>query len=75
MAQNQRRQRDALARVLSPEQVKIIEEEQEAELQMQRAQLRIMQAQKDAGLLDPSQTGAAVGYFEQGVTFAPPVSD
>jgi ribosomal protein L12E/L44/L45/RPP1/RPP2 len=75
MAQNQRRQRDALARVLSPEQVKVIEEEHEAELQMQRAQLRIMQAQKDAGLLDPSQTGAAVGYIEQGVTFAPSVSD
>ncbi len=74
-AQHQRRQRDALARVLSPEQIKVIEDEHDAELQMQRAQLRIMQAQRDAGLLDPAQTGANVGYIEQGVTFAPSVSD
>ena len=75
MAQHQRRQRDALARVLTPEQVKVIEEEHEAELQMQRAQLRIMQAQKESGLVDPAQAGAAVGYAEQSVTFAPTVSD
>lgn len=75
MAQHQRRQREALARVLTPEQVKVIAEEHNAELQMQRAQLRIMQAQKEAGLLDPAQSGNAVGYVEQGVTFAPSVSD
>lgn len=75
MAQHQQRQRDALARVLSSEQIKIIEEEHNAEIQMQRAQLRIMQAQKEAGLLDPSQNGAAVGYIQQGVTITPSASD
>lgn len=75
MAQHQRRQRDALAGVLTPEQLKVIEVEQNAELQMQRAQLRLMQAQKEAGLLDPAQAGNAVGYIEQGVTFTPSVSD
>ena len=75
MAQHQRRQREALARVLTPEQLKVIEEEHNAELQMQRAQLRLMQAQKEAGMLDPAQAGNTVGYVEQGVTFTAPVSD
>jgi hypothetical protein len=52
LEQHQRRQREALARVLTPEQIKVIEEEHNAELQMQRAQLRIMQAQKEAGVLE-----------------------
>ncbi|HKS57472.1 MAG TPA: hypothetical protein VJS12_19400 [Steroidobacteraceae bacterium] len=41
----QRQQREALARILSPQQLKVIEEEQESSLQLQRAQLRVMQAQ------------------------------
>jgi hypothetical protein len=77
MAQGQKKQRETLARVLTPEQLKVIEEEQNAELQMQRAQLRIMRAQQEAGLLDPAAQGVGntVGYIEQGVTFAPSVSD
>ncbi|HJY41436.1 MAG TPA: hypothetical protein VJ303_09375 [Steroidobacteraceae bacterium] len=43
----QRQQREALARVLSPQQLKVIEEEQESSLQLQRAQLRIMQTQPE----------------------------
>ncbi len=72
LAQNQRRQRAALQRVLTPEQLKVIEEEHSAELQMQRAQLRLMRAQQEAGLADPAQN---VGYVQQGVTFAPAVSN
>ena len=64
MAQHQKRQRDALARVLTPEQLKIVEDEQSAELQMQRAQLRMMRAQQEAGLLDPAQ-GNGVGFVSQ----------
>jgi hypothetical protein len=45
MEKYQRQQREALARVLSPQQLKVIEEEQESTLQLQRAQLRIMQTQ------------------------------
>jgi hypothetical protein len=52
MAKSQRQQREALARILTPEQLKVIEDEQNTELQMQRAQLRIMQAQKEAGMLE-----------------------
>jgi hypothetical protein len=61
MAQQHKRQRDALASVLSPEQLKIIEDEHNAEQQMQRAQLRILRAQQEAGLLDPAQGGGFVG--------------
>ena len=64
MAQHQKRQRDALARVLTPEQLKIVEDEQSAELQMQRAQMRMMRAQQEAGLLDPAQ-GNSVGYVRR----------
>lgn len=46
MANFQREQREALARVLSPQQLKVIEEEQESSLQIQRAQLRVMQTQQ-----------------------------
>ena len=74
MAQHQKRQREALARVLSPEQVKIIEDEQNAELQMQRAQIRMMRAQQEAGLLDPA--GNNVGVIQDSAAyFAPAVSD
>lgn len=45
MAKFQREQREALSRVLSAQQLKIIEEEQESILQIQRAQLRVMQTQ------------------------------
>jgi hypothetical protein len=48
MAKSQRQRREALARVLSPQQLKVIEDQQEADLQVQRAQLRIMQAQQAA---------------------------
>lgn len=49
-ARNQEKQREALARVLTPEQLKVIEDEDNADLQMQRLQLRMMQAQQAAGL-------------------------
>jgi hypothetical protein len=64
LTQNQRKQREALAHVLTPEQLKVVEEEHNAELQMQRMQLRLMRAQQAAGGLDPAQNA-------QGVFFAP----
>jgi hypothetical protein len=67
-AQHQKRQREALARVLSPEQLKVIEDEHSAELQMQRAQLRMIRAQQEAGLLDPAQGNLVQG---EAVTFTP----
>jgi ribosomal protein L12E/L44/L45/RPP1/RPP2 len=70
MAQQHKRQREALASVLTPEQLKIIEDEHNAEQQMQRAQLRIMRAQQEAGLLDPAQNDG-IGFFQQGVVMAP----
>jgi hypothetical protein len=71
-AQQQKRQREALAHVLTPEQLKIIEDEHKTQLQMQRAQIRMMRAQQEAGLLDPAQGG----YIQdQAVTFTPAVSD
>lgn len=45
VAKFQREQREALSRVLSPQQLKVIEEEQESILQLQRAQLRVLQTQ------------------------------
>jgi hypothetical protein len=45
MAKFQREQREALSRVLSPQQLEVIEEEQESVLQLQRAQLRVLQTQ------------------------------
>lgn len=74
--QHQRRQRDALAHVLTPEQLKVIEDEHNAELQMQRAQLRLMRAQQEAGMLDPAQnTVDGVTYFQSGVNLTPSASD
>ena len=69
MAQHQKRQRDALASVLSSEQLKIIEDEHNAEQQMQRAQLRIMRAQQEAGLLDPATN--SIGFVQEAVSIAP----
>ena len=74
VAQHQQRQREALARVLTPEQLKIVEDEHNAELQMQRAQLRMMRAQQEAGLLDPAQ-GNNVGFVQDSAVFMPSVSD
>ena len=70
MAQHHKRQRDALASVLTPEQLKIVEDEHNAEQQMQRAQLRIMRAQQEAGLLDPA-VGNSIGFVQQAVPIAP----
>lgn len=73
MAQHQKRQREALAGVLTPEQLKVVEDEHNAELQMQRAQIRMMRAQQEAGLLDQAANG--VGYIQDGWTAAPSASD
>lgn len=76
LAQTQRRHREALARVLTPEQLKVVEDEQSAELQMQRLQMRMMEAQQAAGGADPALgVATSVGFIEQGVNVAQPVSD
>jgi hypothetical protein len=76
LAQTQRRQREALGRVLTPEQIKVVEDEQNAELQMQRLQQRMMQAQQAAGGADPATGWASRAEFvEQGVNVPRPVSD
>jgi hypothetical protein len=72
MAKYQRQRREALAGVLTPEQLKIIEDEHNAEVQMQRAQLRILRAQQEAGGLDPAQN---IGFFREGVAVAPAASN
>jgi ribosomal protein L12E/L44/L45/RPP1/RPP2 len=76
ITQHQKRQREALASVLTPEQLKVVEDEHNAEQQMQRAQLRIMRAQQEAGLLDPAvgnsiAVGDSVGFVRQVVPIAP----
>ena len=71
-AQQQKRQHEALAHVLTPEQLKVIEEGHNAELQMQRAQLRLIRAQQEAGLMDPAQGGVVQ---DQAVTFTPAFHD
>lgn len=73
MAQSQKRQRDSLARVLTPEQLKVLEDEHNAQLQMQRAQVRMLRAQQEAGLLDES--GNNVNFQGQAVTFTPAPHD
>lgn len=76
LAQTQRRQREALARVLTPEQIKVIADEHNSELQMQRLQMRMMEAQQAAGGVDPALgVATSVGFIEQGVNVAQPVSD
>jgi ribosomal protein L12E/L44/L45/RPP1/RPP2 len=76
ITQHQKRQREALASVLTPEQLKIVEDEHNAEQQMQRAQLRIMRAQQEAGLLDPAvgnsiAVGDSIGFVRQVVPIPP----
>jgi hypothetical protein len=76
ITQHQKRQREALASVLTPEQLKVVEDEHNAEQQMQRAQLRIMRAQQEAGLLDPAvgnsiAVGDSIGFVRQVVPVAP----
>jgi hypothetical protein len=75
ITQHQKRQREALASVLTPEQLKIVEDEHNAEQQMQRAQLRIMRAQQEAGLLDPAVGNSiavdSIGFVQQAVPIAP----
>lgn len=76
LAQTQHRQREALARVLTPEQLKVFEDEQNSELQMQRLQMRMMEAQQAAGGADPALgVATSVGFIEQGVNVVQPVSD
>ena len=70
MAKHQQRQREALAQVLTPEQLKIVEDEHNAQLQMQRAQLRMMRAQQEAGLVDPAQSNS-VGFIQDSGFFVP----
>jgi hypothetical protein len=70
ITQHQKRQREALASVLTPEQLKIVEDEHKAQEQMQRAQVRIMRAQQEAGLLDPAQ-GNSIGFVREGAILAP----
>jgi hypothetical protein len=74
MAAHQKRRREALVDLLTPEQLKVIEDEHNSELQMQRAQLRMMRAQQEAGMLDPAQ-GNAVGFIQDGVNVVVPASD
>jgi hypothetical protein len=72
LAKNQQRQRDALSAVLTPEQLEVVEQEQNAELQMQRAQERLMRAQQAAGGLDPAQASPMIRYnVERDATFVP----
>jgi PAS domain-containing protein len=76
ITQHQKRQREALASVLTPEQLKVVEDEHNAEQQMQRAQLRIMRAQQEAGLLDPAvgnsiAVGDSIGFVQQVAPIAP----
>jgi hypothetical protein len=76
ITQHQKRQREALASVLTPEQLKVVEDEHNAEQQMQRAQLRIMRAQQEAGVLDPALGNSVVadgsiGFVRQAMPIAP----
>jgi hypothetical protein len=53
MEEMQRRQREKLASVLTPEQLKVIEDEQAAQMQFQRVQTKLMRAQAQALGGDP----------------------
>lgn len=55
MTKNLRRQREALARVLTSEQLKVIEDQHNAQLQMQRVQSQLMRAQQEAGAFNSEQ--------------------
>lgn len=74
MEEMQRRQRDKLARVLTPEQLKVIEDEQTAQVQLQRVQTKLMRAQAEAVGGDPAQNDTAV-YFAPNATVEPAVDD
>lgn len=74
LEQQQRRERELLARVLTPEQLRIIEDQQNAQLQMQRVQTKLMRAQAEAVGGDAAQNGTQ-SYFAPNVTFEPPVED
>jgi hypothetical protein len=74
MEEMQRRQREKLARVLTPEQLKVIEDEQNAQLQLQRVQTKLMRAQATAVTGDPAQNDTAV-YFAPNATVEPAVDD
>lgn len=72
LEKTQRRRREALAALLTPEQLEVIDDEHNAELQMQRAQERLMRAQQAAGGLDPTLAPAISYAAEPAVTVAPP---
>ena len=74
MEEMQRRQRDKLARVLTPEQLKVIEDEQNSQLQLQRVQTKLMRAQAEAVGGDAAQNDPAV-YFAPNATVEPAVDD
>lgn len=74
MEEMQRRQRDKLASVLTPEQLKVIEDEQNSQLQFQRVQTKLMRAQAEAAGGDPAQNATAV-YFGPSATVEPAVDD
>jgi hypothetical protein len=73
MEEQQRRQRERLARVLTPEQLKVIEDEQNAQLQMQRVQMQLIRAQQVAVGTDPAQNNSV--YFAPNATVEPAVDD
>jgi hypothetical protein len=70
----QRRQRDTLARVLTPEQLKVIEDEQNSQLQLRRVQTKLLRAQAEAVRGDAAQSDPAV-YFGPNPTVEPAVDD
>lgn len=63
----QRRQREQLARVLTPEQLEIIKEEQNAQLQFQRVQTKLMRAQQSAVAGDTEPAANSDGVLEETV--------
>lgn len=69
----QRRQREGLARVLTPEQLKVIEDEQNAQLQMQRVQTKLIRAQQSAVGVDTAQDSTF--FFAPNATVEPAVDD
>jgi len=74
MEEMQRRQREKLAHVLTPEQLKVIEDEQNAQLQLQRVQTKLMRSQAAAVTGDAAQNDPTV-YFAPNATFEPAVDD
>jgi hypothetical protein len=65
--EQQRRTREALSGLLTGEQLKVLEEKQNADLQLQRAHLRMMRAQQKAtgsAGADPTQSNVVIGTNE-----------